>query len=165
MKKTAVFAGTFDPFTIGHHDIVARASRFFDELYIGVAVGAGGGKSSRRSADERVEIARLSVADVANARVTAFESFLVDFAKRVGASAIVRGLRNFKDLEYERALTEVYRSQNPDLEILYLISSHNYAHVSSTIVRELALLGGKLDGYVCGAASGLIKELYSKRGI
>lgn len=162
MEKTAVFAGSFDPFTIGHYEIVARAAKFFDKIIVGVAADTGG-KRCVASLAERELMAKASLKDVKNAEVKTFENFLVDFAIENNAKVIVRGLRTFADFEYEKSLSEVYKSQNGEIETFYLISSHNYCHVSGTIVRELARLGGSVDGYIQKNAEELVKKFYSQR--
>ncbi len=162
MKGTAVFAGSFDPFTVGHYDIVSRAAEFFDKIVIGVAADTGN-KRCVLSLEERKQIVEESVKDLKNTEVKTFENFLVDFAKENGAKVILRGLRTFADFEYEKALGEVYKSQNDKLEIFYLISSHDCCHISSTVVRDLARLGGSVDGYIQKNAEGLVKKFYSKR--
>lgn len=162
MTRVAVFAGSFDPFTIGHYDIVSRASLYFDRIFLGVADNSTG-KKCFLDLEKRIEITKLSVSDLKNVDVLPFEGFLVDFAKSVGASCIIRGMRTSNDFEYEKTLGEVYRSQNKDIEIFHLISLHNYCHISSTIVRELAFLGGDTNGYTHPKANKLINELYSKK--
>lgn len=162
MNKIAVFAGSFDPFTIGHYDIVSRASEFFDKIIVGVAEDTGA-KRCCLSLDERKQIAEASLSDIANVEVKTFKSFLVDFAKENGAKVIVRGLRTAGDFEYEKSLSEVYKSQNSELETFYLISSHDYCHVSATVVRELARLGGSVDGYIQKNAEGLVKKFFQKK--
>ena len=164
MGRIAVFAGSFDPFTTGHYDIVSRAAGFFDKIIVGVAADTGG-KRCILSVSERELIVKASLKDIENAEVKSFGSFLVDFAHENGASVIVRGLRTLADFEYEKALSEVYKSQNADLETFYLISSHNFCHVSGTIVRELARLGGNIEGYVQKNAEDLVKKFYFQRSL
>lgn len=163
MVKSGVFAGTFDPFTMGHYDIVSRASRLFDKVYVGVAENTSG-KNCKLSIEKRTEIVKNSLFDLPNVTVQAFDCFLVDFTEECGSNTIIRGLRTSNDFEYEKALTEVYKSQNPGIEILYLIASHNYCHISSTIVRELAIMGGNMKGYVNPRVEQLVLTHYNKRG-
>ena len=159
MNGIAVFAGSFDPFTIGHYDIVCRAAKVFDKVIVGVAEDTGG-KGCVLMPEQRAQIARASLLDVKNAEVKTFENFLVDFAKANGAKVIVRGVRTFADFEYEKPLGEVYRKQNKALECIYLISSSSVSHISSSIVRQIASLGGNLEGYVCHNAEKTISKLY-----
>ncbi len=162
MKDTAVFAGSFDPFTMGHYDIVSRAAGAFDKIILGVAADTGN-KRCAVSLEERTKIAEASVGNLKNVEVKAFDGFLTDFVRVNNARVILRGLRTFADFEYEKALGEVYKSQDKDLEIFYLISSHDYCHISGTVVRDLARLGGSVDGYVHKNAEGLVKKFYSER--
>ena len=162
MNGIAVFAGSFDPFTIGHYDIVCRAAKVFDKVIVGVAEDTGG-KGCVLMPEQRAQIARASLLDVKNAEVKTFENFLVDFAKANGAKVIVRGVRTFADFEYEKSLGEVYKSQDSEIELMYLISSAKYSHVSGTVVRELVKLGGNVDGYIQKNAEELVKKFYSKR--
>lgn len=155
----AIFAGTFDPFTIGHYDIASRASSLFDEVVIGVA-SVSSLRLKKTDLNQRFEIASVSVADLKNVSVKTFDGFLTDFAEREGAKVLIRGLRTFADFEYEKSLSQVYKSQNKKIECLYLISSQECGHVSGSVVRELAALGGKLDKYVCKAALGLVEKIY-----
>lgn len=159
MIKKAVFAGSFDPFTMGHFDIISRAIRSFDEIYVGVAADTG--KVCQLSLSDRTEIVKESLKDLKNVYVTSFEGFLVDFVKACGAQFVLRGLRTSNDFEYEKALAEVYKSQMPKLELIYLISSHNYCHISSTIVRELATMGGNVKGYVHDNVVEKVLKLYN----
>lgn len=154
----AVFAGTFDPFTLGHSDIVKRASKIFDKVI--VAVASDNNKSLTRPIETRMEIVKVSVDGIKGVCVEAFDGFLADFVKKVGADVIIRGLRNGFDFEYERPLCEVYREQNTDLECLYLIADRNVSHISSSIVRQIVSLGGNIGGYICPNAEKLILEFY-----
>lgn len=161
MNNIGLLAGSFDPFTLGHYDIMSRAAKLFSHLYIGVAADTGD-KRCVASIDERTEIVKKSVAGISNVCVYTFDGFLTDFAKDIGAQTVVRGLRTFKDFEYEKSLSQVYKSQYKDIESVFLISSPEYSHISGTIVRDLALSGGSLDGYVCEGARLLIEKIYGK---
>lgn len=158
--KVAMMAGTFDPFTLGHYDVARRASSVFDKLIIAVA---DSGERKSAPVDVRVEIARLSTADLNNVEVLPFSGFLTAFAAEHGVHILVRGLRTYNDFEYEKALYEVYKSQDPSIETVYLMTSGAYSHISGTIVRELAHLGGNLDGYVCPAAVNSVTRHYAKK--
>lgn len=162
MLKIGLFAGSFDPFTMGHYDIVARAAKLFDTLYIGVAQNTGA-KKCLLTLDERVQIVKKSVENIKNIIVEPFDSFLVDYAVKIKADAVVRGLRTSNDFEYEKALTEVYKSQNESIETLYLISSHSYCHISGSIVRELAAMNGSVKGYVHPNTESLVIKFYRER--
>ena len=157
MRK-ALFAGTFDPFTLGHYDLAKRASKRFDEVLIAVAKEHG--KSSVRSSDIRAKIVELSVADLTNVKVVVFDGLLTDFVRESCVDVIIRGLRSASDFEYEHSLGEVYRQLYEDIDCMYLISSCNVAHISSTTVRQLAALGAKLDLFVCKKAIDMIEKFY-----
>lgn len=154
-----VMAGTFDPFTLGHYDVAKRAAKLFDKVVVGVA---DTGERKAAPVDVRLEIARRSVEDLANVEVVPFSGFLTDFAAGCGARVLVRGLRTYNDFEYEKALYEVYKSQDPDIETIYIMTSGAFSHISGSIVRELAHLGGSLDGYVTDAAKPLIRTHYGR---
>lgn len=157
--KTAVLAGTFDPFTLGHLDIAKRAAKLFDKLVIGVA-DYGGRKAA--PIQTRLEIAKGSVSGIGNIEVLPFKGFLADFARTVGSKTLVRGLRTYNDFEYEKALFEVYKSQETEIEVIYIMTSGIYSHISGSIVRELASLGGDLSGYVACSVVDAVKKNYSR---
>lgn len=146
MNSKAVFAGTFDPFTLGHYDIARRASNLFDKVYIAVADTQS--KNVAFSLEKRIEIAKLSLKDLDNVVVVPFSGFLVDFMKANGIKTMVRGLRNTIDFEYEKSLFSVYKSQYDEVEACYLMSSNDDAHISSSLVREVLSLGGDPSAYL-----------------
>ncbi|MBE5731536.1 MAG: pantetheine-phosphate adenylyltransferase [Clostridiales bacterium] len=158
MKK-AVFAGTFDPFTIGHYDLVKRAAEVFDEVIVGVA-GNGSKKKCVASIEQRAKIASMSMFDIKNVSVKVFDGLLTDFASENGAKYLVRGIRNGVDFEYEKNLMAVYQATNPEIEIFYLISQPTLSFVSSSFIKDLKFLNGEIDKYVCANALELIKEIY-----
>ena len=158
MKK-AVFAGTFDPFTIGHYDLVKRAAEVFDEVIVGVA-GNGSKKKCIATTEQRADIVRLSLSDVKNATVKVFDGLLTDFASENGAKYLVRGIRNGVDFEYEKNLMAVYQATNPEIEIFYLISQPTLSFVSSSFIKDLKFLHGEIDKYVSPYALELIEKIY-----
>ena len=162
MTNIGLLCGSFDPFTLGHYEIAERAAKLFTHLYIGVAADTGT-KRCIASLGERTEIVKKSVADISNACVYTFDGFLTDFAREIGAHTVVRGLRTFKDFEYEQTLSQVYKSQWNEIESVFLISGPEYSHISGTIVRDLAKSGGELKGYVCDSARSLIQKIYGRR--
>jgi pantetheine-phosphate adenylyltransferase len=143
--RTALFAGTFDPVTFGHLDVVARAARLFDRLVVAVAAT---GKATLLSVAERVELVRAHTAALPSVTVLAFDGLLVEFARRQGATVLVRGVRSYQDWEYELRMMEMNRHLAPDVETVFLAPSAEHAFVSSTLVREVAALGGVLTGLV-----------------
>ncbi len=146
MSRCAIYPGTFDPITFGHVDLAHRALRLFDRLI--VAVSTAPLKEATFTVEERVEMARLALADVADqAEVVAFQGLLVDFAHAQGAQAIIRGLRAVSDFEYEFQLASMNRQLAPDLESIFLTPDKEYAFVSSSLVKEVAALGGDISHF------------------
>ena len=146
MISKAVFAGTFDPFTLGHFEIAERAAKRFDEVIVAVADVTG--KTCMFSLEKRVELAKKSISSLKNVKVMPFDGFLVDFMKKNGATVFVRGLRNSVDFEYERNLYNVYKSQDENVEGCYFMASNEYLHISSSLVREVLSIGGNAEKYV-----------------
>lgn len=144
--RTAIYPGTFDPFHNGHLDIALRAARLFDHLII--AVYEHPAKDVLFSVDERVEIARRAVEGVSNIDVACFSGLAVEYAKARKACALVRGLRAISDFEFEFEIAHMNRKLNPDLEATFLMTSLPYAFLRSSIVKEIAKLGGSLEGLV-----------------
>ncbi len=152
MNNKAVFAGSFDPFTLGHLEIAERAAAQFNTLYVAVADG-NQSKNCRFGIKKRLRIAQLSLAHLKNVVVVPFKGFLVDFMRENDIDVFVRGLRNGVDFEYERNLFAVYRSQNDKIEGCYFMADPSLAHVSSSLVRDVLDLGGDASKYVVEAAT------------
>jgi pantetheine-phosphate adenylyltransferase len=146
VKKIAVYPGTFDPVTNGHLDLAERGRRHFDRLVI--ALLRNQDKEPLFSVDERLVLLRESVAGWDNVEVDSFDGLLVDYARRVGATVIMRGIRVVTDLEYEMQMAMMNRRLQPQIETVFLVPSEAYSYVSSRLVREVARLGGTLDGLV-----------------
>lgn len=142
----AVYPGTFDPLTRGHEDIVRRASALFGEVVVGVADSRG--KRPFFTMDDRVEMAREVLAVYPNVTVRAFKGLLRDMVRECEARVIVRGLRALSDFEYEFQMAGMNRSLIPEAETLFLTPDQKYMFISATIVREIALLGGDVSGFV-----------------
>lgn len=143
--KTALFTGTFDPFTIGHADIVRRALALFDYIIIGVAVSEL--KHTKQEADQRLQTIKRLYDDNPAVEVVSYSDLTVDLAKRTNASCIIRGIRSVKDFEYERDQAEVNR-QLGGIETLLLFADPQTAHISSTLVRELQFFGQDVSKYL-----------------
>ena len=143
---TAVYPGTFDPFTRGHEDLVRRACSLFPRLIVGVA--AGHHKNALFSIEERLELARAILAPYANVRVEGFTGLLKDFVEQQRAQVIVRGLRAVSDFEYEFQMAGMNRQLMPEVETLFMTPADQYQFVSGTFVREIALLGGDVGKFV-----------------
>jgi pantetheine-phosphate adenylyltransferase len=142
----AVYPGTFDPITLGHEDVVRRATQLFDRVI--VAVAAGHHKKALFSLEERIDMARLAVKDYPQVEVESFSGLLRDFVVARGAKAMVRGLRAVTDFDYEFQLAGMNRSLMPNVETVFLTPSDKYQFISSTFVREIASLGGEVDKFV-----------------
>lgn len=147
MKKTAIFPGSFDPFTKGHHDIVMRSLNLFDEVII--AIGYNSAKHNRYfEIDLMVEKISGIYQDNSNIKVLVYNELTSTLAKKHHANFLVRGLRNTTDFEYENTISQMNRNLNADLETVFLITSPQFAAVSSTIIREVHRYGGEVKGYL-----------------
>ncbi len=144
--KIAIYPGSFDPITNGHVDVAQRAANLFDLVY--VAVAGNHSKKPLFSTEERMAMVRESLKDTPNVRVCSFDGLLVDFAEQQGALAIVRGLRAVTDFEYEFQMALVNRRLKATLETVFLASRERYTYISSSIIKEVARLGGNIDGLV-----------------
>lgn len=142
----AVFAGTFDPLTLGHEDMVRRSRALFGRVV--VAVAAGHHKKTLFSTQERVDMTREALADCSGVEVVEFHGLLRDFVRSQGARVVIRGVRTPTDFDYESQLAGMNRILMPDVETLYMPPSSEYQFVSSTLVREIATLGGEVDRFV-----------------
>lgn len=142
----AVYPGTFDPMTLGHVDVVRRATQLFDKLI--VAVAAGHHKKALFSLDERIDMVRQLVKPYPQVTVESFSGLMRDFVVQRGAKAMIRGLRAVTDFDYEFQLAGMNRSLMPDVETVFLTPSDKYQFISSTFVREIAMLGGEVDKFV-----------------
>jgi pantetheine-phosphate adenylyltransferase len=146
MKSIAVYPGTFDPITNGHSDLCERAARLFDRVILAVAVDTG--KQTYFDLDTRMRLANIVLADMPGVVVEPFEGLLVDFAQQRDAKAILRGLRAVSDFEYEFQLAGMNRSLNNEIETIFLTPAEQYAFLSSSLVREVAVLGGDVSRFV-----------------
>jgi pantetheine-phosphate adenylyltransferase len=154
--RVAVYPGTFDPITNGHADLVSRAAPLFDRVVVGIAESAGKGPSL--SLEERISLARLALAGNANVEVRGFSALLVDFVREIGAGVIIRGLRAVSDFEYEFQLASMNRHLIPEAETLFLTPAEQYSFISSSLVREIARLGGDVSGFVHPAVQQALRQ-------
>jgi pantetheine-phosphate adenylyltransferase len=155
---TAVYSGTFDPITLGHEDVVYRAAQMFDKVVIAVAVAHH--KKTLFTLDERLALAKEVTQDLGNVEVVSFNGLLIDFVHSQGARVIVRGLRSVTDYDYETQMAGMNRHLAPEVDTIFLHTSASVQHISSTLVREISTLGGKVDGLVSPA---VLKALQGKR--
>ncbi len=156
MNTVAIYPGTFDPTTNGHADLVQRALRRFDRVI--VAVAASSGKSTCFTLDERVTLARTALEHLEHVEVVGFDGLLVKFAQEQGAGVILRGLRAVSDFEYEFQLASMNRKLAPDVETMFLTPDEGYSFISSSLVREIAALGGDVRLFVHPAVEAALKK-------
>lgn len=146
-KKICLFPGSFDPFTLGHYDIVMRGLKLFDEIII--AVGYNSAKQNRYfEVDFMIDRIREAFAGESRVSVITYSELTATLAQRLGAQYLLRGLRNTTDFEYENSVSQVNRHLYPELETVFLITSPNYAAVSSTIIREVHRYGGSVEDFL-----------------
>ena len=155
-RLTAVYPGTFDPMTLGHQDLMRRASRLFERLIVAVAVGHH--KRTMFTIDERLEIAHELAAVHPNIEVLPFRGLLRDFVVEQGGKVVVRGLRAVSDFEYEYQMAGMNRQLMPEVETLFLTPSDQYQYISGTFVREIATLGGDVSKFVAPSVLDKLKE-------
>lgn len=158
MKRNAVYPGTFDPITNGHYDLVRRASTIFDRVV--VAIAANPGKTPLFSLTERIDLARAALGTMPNVEVLGYTGLTVDFAKANGLDVILRGLRVVSDFEFEFQLANMTRHLSREIETVFLTPQEQFMFISSTLVREIALLGGNVAEFVHPAVAA---ELDKKR--
>ena len=142
----AIYPGSFDPITNGHIDVIKRASRIFDQVTIAVSQNIN--KKSFLSEKEKIEAINLSLEGLKNVEIIAFDSLLVDFAKSINAQIILRGLRAVSDFEYEFQLAGMNKHLNKNIETFFLTPSEEFSNISSSLVREILMLGGDISSFV-----------------
>ena len=158
--RIGIYPGSFDPVTLGHLDIITRATRLVDLLVIGVLKNSS--KKALFSAQERVELLERATKGISGVTVEAYDGLLVEFARNRGASVIVRGLRAVTDFEYELQLAQTNHKLNPFVDTVFLTTSVDYAYLSSSIVREIASYGGDISQFV---PANIIETIYKKYNI
>jgi pantetheine-phosphate adenylyltransferase len=146
MKNKAVYPGTFDPITNGHTDLIKRASRLFDEVL--VAIASSPQKDPLLPLEKRVELAQIITKPLSNVKVVGFSGLLTDLLKQKGGNIILRGLRAVSDFEYEFQLANMNRVLVPEVESMFLTPAERHAFISSTLIREIALLNGDISRFV-----------------
>lgn len=162
MKKIALFPGSFDPLTNGHVDTIKRATKIFDEVIVAIATNTS--KKSLFTGDERIQLAKDVLKDMVQVRIVRHKGGLtVDMANELGATALVRGVRNIKDFEYEESIAGMNRTQNPELETVILLSSEKYRFLSSSLIKEVAMFGGDISQVVPPVVNEAIKAKYAEQ--
>lgn len=160
--RIAVYSGTFDPFTLGHGDVVRRAAGLFDELVIAVAVAHH--KKTLFSLDARVQQVRDATEGIAGVRVLPFDGLIMDFCAVQNACAVVRGIRNLTDFDYEAQMAAMNRKLRPQVETVFLLPDAPLACISSTLVREISKLGGDVGPMVGPAIAAALAFVHAKQG-
>jgi pantetheine-phosphate adenylyltransferase len=150
-RRIGLYPGTFDPVTNGHLDVIARAARLLDKLVVGVAINTG--KGPMFNLEERVAMVRTEIEAIADKNgmvieVVPFEGLLIHFARQVGASMIVRGLRAVSDFDYEFQMAGMNYRMAPDIETVFLMASERHQFIASRLVKEVAMLGGDITSFV-----------------
>jgi pantetheine-phosphate adenylyltransferase len=146
VRRLAVYSGTFDPVTLGHEDVIRRAAGLFDELVVAVAIAHH--KKTLFDLQQRMALVRDALADCPNVRVLPFEGLIMDFCQAQGACAVVRGIRNVADFDYEAQMAAMNRKLLPSVDTLFLLPQADLQCISSTLVREIAKLGGAVQAMV-----------------
>jgi pantetheine-phosphate adenylyltransferase len=163
-KRKCVCPGSYDPITNGHVDIIGRASALYDEVIVAVVNQSVRKNTTLFGIEERLEFIHNATSHFGNVRAEPFDVLIVEFARRVGARAIVKGLRAISDFEYEMEMNQLNRREAPDVDTLYLMTSPQYSFLSSSGVKELATFGGHIDDLVPdGVAERLQEELARQR--
>jgi pantetheine-phosphate adenylyltransferase len=158
LTQIAVCPGSYDPVTNGHLDIIRRAAALYDEVVVAVVNHPVRKGKTLFSAEERVAFIEEAVRELEHVRAEAFSTLVVELARRVGASVIVKGLRAISDFEYELEMNQLNRQQAPQIESIYLMASPKYSFLSSSGVKELAIFGGEIDNLVPGVVARRLQE-------
>lgn len=158
--RTAVYPGTFDPVTNGHIDIIERALKLFDKLY--VLVGENPQKETTFNSQERVEMLKSALRHNNKIEVEHFEGLLLDYVKKKKSNVIVRGLRAISDFEYEFQRAQFNREFAKDIETIFIMTKDDYAFLSSSIIKEIAMFGGSVKGFVPKIVEKKLKEKFKK---
>jgi len=157
-KSIAVCPGSYDPITNGHLDVIRRAANLYDEVVVAVVNRSVRKDHALFGIDERMAFIADAIAGLERVRAEPFSTLVVEFAREVGAKAIVKGLRAISDFEYELEMNQLNRRQDPEIESVYLMASAKYSFLSSSGIKELATFGGEIDDLVPDEVAGALKE-------
>ena len=161
-KKIAIYPGSFDPITFGHMDIIKRASSIFDKLIIAVS-DDNSNKANLFSVDDRLDMLKESLSDMSNLEFHSFNNLLVDYAANNNAFTIIRGLRALSDFEYEFRMAIMNRNLNINIETVFLMTDEKFAHISSSLIKEIYFLGGNIKGFVPKAALDALSKIKDEK--
>ena len=161
MTKLAIYAGTFDPLTLGHLDLIERSSEIFQHVILAVAIDVP--KDTFFNLDERVVMANEVTKTMDNVKVETFSGLLVEYTRAKGASVLIRGLRAYSDFEYEFQMALTNRKLAPEIETLFMMPKETHSYVSSSTVKEVALLGGDISEFVPAAVNKLVCDKLEKK--
>ena len=156
--RIAVVPGSYDPITNGHVDVITRARALFDEVVVAVVAHSVRKSEALFTLEERLEFIAIATGHLPGVRAEPFDTLVVDYARRVGATALVKGLRAISDFEYELEMNQLNRRQDPEIESVYLMASPQYSFLSSSGVKELATFGGRIDDLVPDAVAKRLQE-------
>lgn len=159
--KKVIYPGTFDPITNGHIDIIERASHLFDKIIVGV--GANEKKGAFLPYDMRIELTKRVLAKISNVEVRGFSNLLIDFAREQNTFTVIRGLRAISDFEYEIQLAEMNKKLEPRLDTIFFTSYEHYAFISSSLIREIASLGGDVSSFVPSEVRFILDNKFKKK--
>lgn len=161
MHETAIYPGSFDPITNGHVDLVHRASRLFEHVILGVAKSAV--KAPTFSLERRISLAETVLGDIRNVRVIGFDGLLANCAREHGATVMVRGLRAVSDFEHEFQLASMNRKLAPEMETIFLTPDEGFTYISSSLIREIAFMGGDVGPFVPPVVKVALREIQAER--
>ncbi len=156
--RICIYPGTFDPITLGHYDLVVRAAKLFDRLYVAVAENPQ--KQPMFDLPARISLARTALAGIPGVEVVGFDSLLAHFVGELGAGVVLRGLRAVSDFEFEFQMASMNRHLMPEVETLFLTPAEQYSFISSSLVREIARLGGQVGGFVHPSVSAALRRRF-----
>jgi pantetheine-phosphate adenylyltransferase len=161
MDKIAIYAGSFDPFTKGHQNVIDRGLRVFDKIIVALAHNVS--KKTIFSFDDRIEIIKEIYKDRDNIVVDSFEGLLVDYSKKIGTSVLLRGMRSVSDFEYELQMALANKTLYSEIETIFIVTDSKYSHISSSLIREIVSLGGSVKKMVPGVVERRLKEKQNQK--
>ncbi len=161
VDKIAIYAGSFDPFTKGHQNVIDRGLRVFDKIIVALAHNVS--KKTIFSFDDRIEIIKEIYKDRDNIVVDSFEGLLVDYSKKIGTSVLLRGMRSVADFEYEIQMALANKTLYSEIETIFIVTDSKYSHISSSLIREIVSLGGSVKKMVPGVVERRLKEKQNQK--